>query len=130
MMLKSRGKSAYRNWPRALIALTAATAGLGPVAALGASDAPYVGVWVIELRNCGAPPSDPQSPIEITRDGYDHFKTHCTFRSVEPREGDFKISAECIVDGAASTSEIVLTVSGNTLTFTDEVRAQDYLRCR
>lgn len=118
-----------RSWALALVGVAAALAGPGTLRAL-ADDAPFVGVWVIEPRNCGAPPADPNSPMEISNDGYDQHLTHCSFKSVDQQGGDYRIAAECDIDGTTQQSRFTLTVSGNTLTFTDETGARDFLRCQ
>ena len=40
------------------------------------------------------------------------------------------MSADCTVAGNAQTANFTLTVSGDTLTFTDETGARDFLRCK
>ncbi len=92
--------------------------------------APYVGVWVLELRNCGEAQSSPNAPMLIAEGYYDQRDTHCTFRSVVRKGGDFRISADCSVAGSKKAAEFTLTVSGDTLTFTDESGARDFLRCK
>jgi len=93
-------------------------------------DTPYVGVWSLELRNCGAEESSPDAPMLIAEDRYDQYQTHCEFNSVEAKGGGFKISADCTIGDAKMTQEFTLTVSGDALTFTEETGARDYLRCK
>jgi len=105
-------------------------AGSAPTPA-AAEDAAYVGVWGAELRCCGAPPANPNSPMEMSDDGYDQHLTHCAFKSVEQQGSAFKVAAECLLeDGTVRASQITLVVSGNTLSFTDEAETRDYQRCR
>lgn len=130
MILKPARTSLARNRVLALIGAGLVAAGSAPQAT-AAEDAAYVGVWGVELRYCGAPPADPNSPMEMSNDGYDEHLTHCGFKSVEEQGGRFKVSAECTLeDGTVKVSQITLAVSGNTLSFTDETGARDYQRCR
>jgi len=94
------------------------------------NDTPYVGIWSLEVRNCSAEESSPDGPMLIAEDRYDQYQTHCEFKSVEPKEGDFNVSADCTVAGNAQTATFTLTVSGDTLTFTDDTGARDFLRCK
>jgi len=94
-----------------------------------ADDTPYVGVWSLEVRNCGAEESSPDAPMLIAEDRYDQYQTHCEFKSVEAKGGAFKISADCSIGDAKMTQEFTLAVSGDTLTFTEETGARDFLRC-
>ena len=48
---------------------------------------------------------------------------------IEARDGDFKIFADCTVEGNAQAADFTLRVSGDTLTFTDETGPRDFLRC-
>ena len=43
---------------------------------------------------------------------------------------DFQISADCTVEGNKQTAAFILTISGDTLTFTDDGVARDFLRCK
>lgn len=98
--------------------------------ALAAKDVPYVGIWSEELRNCGAAPASPESPMLIAKRRYDQYLTHCEFKSIEEKAGGFNISADCTVNEAKLTQQFTLTVSGDTLTFTDETSARDLQRCK
>jgi len=91
--------------------------------------APYVGIWALELRHCGAEESSPDGPMLVAEDHYDRYQTHCEFKSVEAKEGDFKITADCTVQDNTQSTDFMLTVSGETLTFTDTTGARDFLRC-
>ena len=55
---------------------------------------------------------------------------HCTFKSVTEKVGDYKVTGDCTVEGNAQSCDFTLTVSGDTLTFTDEAGARDFLRCK
>jgi hypothetical protein len=111
--------------PTCILLLLAATRPAG-----AADDAPYVGVWSLELRNCGAGQGSEDAPMLVAKDRYDQHETHCTFKSVEANDADYKTSADCTVEGDTQTADITLTVSGDTLTFTDETSARDFLRCQ
>jgi hypothetical protein len=110
--------------PTRIFLLLAATLPAG-----AADDAPYVGVWALEVRNCGVEQASPDAPMLVAKDRYDQHETHCSFKSVAANDADYKVSAECTVEGDTQTADFMLTVSGDTLTFTDETSARDFLRC-
>ena len=95
-----------------------------------AEDAPYVGTWSLELGNCGAGQDNPNAPLVITSERLDQHETHCTFKSVEGKDGDYKVAGDCTVEGSTEPATFTLTVSGDTLTFTDAAGARDLLRCK
>ncbi len=88
-----------------------------------------MGVWALEIRHCSTEQSSLDAPMLVAKDHYDQHETHCTFKSVEANASDYKISADCTVEGDKQSADFMLTVSGNTLTFTDATGARDFLRC-
>jgi hypothetical protein len=95
-----------------------------------ADDAPYVGTWALDIANCKSPQDSQDAPLVIAKDRYDQHEVHCTFKSVDAKESDYKIAGDCTVEGNAQSYDFTLTVSGDTLTFTDEAGARDFLRCK
>jgi hypothetical protein len=91
---------------------------------------PYVGTWALDIANCQTPQDSQDAPLVIAKDRYDQHEVHCTFRSVDAKESDYKIAGDCTVEGNAQSYDFTLTVSGDTLTFTDEAGARDFLRCK
>ena len=78
-----------------------------------------------------APAQENQNaPLVIAKDRYDQHESHCTFKSVDGKDSDWKIGADCTVEGSATPYDFTLTVSGDTLTFTDSGGARDFLRCK
>ena len=73
---------------------------------------------------------DQNAPLVIAKDRYDQHESHCTFKSVEGKDSDWKIASDCTVEGSAMPYDFTLTVSGDTLTFTDSGGARDFLRCK
>jgi hypothetical protein len=110
--------------------IVAATALALPSALVRADDAPYVGTWALDIANCKAPQDSQDAPLVIAKDRYDQHEVHCTFKSVEAQEGDYKVAGDCMVEGNPQAYDFTLTVSGDTLTFTDEAGARDFLRCK
>lgn len=113
----------------------ARTAILQIVAVLLASSAhaeepAFVGKWSLDPANCGAGQESENAPLVIAKDRYDQHESHCTFKSVQPGDGEWKIGSECSVEGAATPYDFSLTVSGDTLTFTDSGGPRDFLRCK
>jgi hypothetical protein len=97
---------------------------------LRADDAPYVGTWALDIANCKILQDSQDAPLVIAKDRYDQHEVHCTFKSVTPKEGDYKVAGDCTVEGNPQSYDFTLTVSGDTLTFTDEAGARDFLRCK
>lgn len=95
-----------------------------------ADDAPYVGTWALDIANCKAPQDSQDAPLVIAKDRYDQHEVHCTFKSVSAKDSDYKIAGDCMVEGNPQSYDFTLTVSGDTLTFTDEAGARDFLRCK
>ena len=95
-----------------------------------ADDASYVGTWALDIATCKTPQESQDAPLVIAKDRYDQHEVHCTFKSVTPKESDYKIAGDCKVEGNAQSYDFTLTVSGDTLTFTDEAGARDFLRCK
>ena len=97
---------------------------------LRADDAPYAGTWALDVSKCKVPQDSQDAPLIIAKDRYDQHEVHCTFKSVTPRDGDYKVAGDCQVEGNQQAYDFTLTVSGDTLTFTDEAGARDFLRCK
>lgn len=96
-----------------------------------ADEAPtYVGTWSLEPTNCAAAQESENAPLVIAKDHYDQHESHCTFKSVEGGNGEWKIGSECTVAGSPTPYDFSLTVSGDTLTFTDSGGPRDFLRCK
>ena len=95
-----------------------------------AADPPFVGTWSLDPTNCSTGQESQNAPLVIAKDRYDQHESHCTFKSVEGKDGDWKITSDCTVEGSAMPYDFTLTVSGDTLTFTDSGGARDFLRCK
>ena len=116
---------------------TARVSGLLIAAVLGAlvapawaDDAPYVGTWSLDPTDCQTGQESENAPLVLAKDRYDQHESHCTFKSVAGKDSDWKIAAECTAQGAPLAYDFTLTVSGDTLTFTDSGGARDFLRCK
>jgi hypothetical protein len=105
-------------------------AALVGAASARAEDPPFVGIWSLDPANCSAGQETQNAPLVIAKDRYDQHESHCTFNSVETKDSDWKITSDCTVDGSATPYDFTLTVSGDTLTFTDSGGARDFLRCK
>jgi hypothetical protein len=112
---------------RAAAAIVVSVAAAG---AVHAADPPYVGTWSLDPVNCSAGQETQSAPLVLAKDRYDQHESHCTFKSIEQKDSDWKVKSECTVEGSATPYDFTLTVSGDTLTFTDEGGARDFLRCK
>jgi hypothetical protein len=95
-----------------------------------AEDLGFVGKWSLDPADCGAPQESEKAPLVIAKDRYDQHESHCTFKSVQRKDSDWKVTSDCLVEGSGTPYDFTLTVSGDTLTFTDSGGARDFLRCR
>ena len=94
-----------------------------------AEDPAYVGTWSGDLEQCKAPQDKQGAPMVIAKDRYDQHEAHCEFKSVEGAAPEWKITADCTVEGSTQAMEYAFTVSGDTLTITDDTGTQDLLKC-
>jgi hypothetical protein len=116
---------------RALLTCSAAAClALASFGAARADDPPFVGTWSLDPVNCKAGQETENAPLVIAKDRYDQHESHCTFKSVEQKDSDWKVGSDCMVEGSATPYDFTLTVSGDTLTFTDSGGPRDFLRCK
>jgi hypothetical protein len=113
------------------LALLSAALAAGVLVALPAyaDDPAYVGTWSGDVEQCKAPQDKQGAPMVIAKDRYDQHEAHCEFKSVEGAAPDWKIKADCTVEGNAQPLDFTFTVSGDTLTITDDTGTQDLLKC-
>lgn len=100
------------------------------VSSAGAADPSYVGTWATDLAQCKVGQERQEAPLVLSKDGYDQYETHCKFKSVDGADGEFKVTSDCTVEGNAQPYDFTLTVSGDTLTVTDDTGARDLLLCK
>lgn len=109
---------------------TIAAASLAASLPARAADPAYVGTWASDLAQCKVPQERQEAPLVLSKDGYDQYETHCTFKSVDGADGEWKVKSDCTVEGAAEPYDFTLTVSGETLTVTDDTGSRDLLLCK
>lgn len=112
-----------------LAAATALIAAVSFAVPALAEDPAFVGTWSGDLEQCKAPQDKQGAPMIVTKDRYDQHEAHCEFKSVEGAAPEWKIKADCTVEGSAQPLEFAFTVSGDTLTITDDTGTQDLLKC-
>ncbi len=117
------------NGLRRTLVLAALAAPLVAGAPAHAEDPAYVGTWASDLAQCKVPQERQEAPLELSKDGYDQYETHCRFSSVEGSGNEWKVSSDCTIEGSAQPYDFALTVSGSTLTVTDDTGSRDLLRC-
>ena len=121
-------KTIFKTATGAAIATAALSLAILPLARAGGDD--FVGTWTYDLTQCKAPQDASEAPMVVTKGGYDQHETHCTFKSVEGTGPDWKVKAECTVEGDTQALDMTLTVSGDTLTVADDNGTRDLLRCK
>ncbi len=95
-----------------------------------AEEPSFVGTWADDPTQCKTGQDEPGAPMIFTKLSYDQHETHCKFKSVDGRGDEWKVAAECSVEGDSQAAEFALTVSGDTMTMTDEAGGRDLLRCK
>ena len=94
------------------VALIVAAVALAlPIEPVRAEDAPYVGTWALDIATCKTPQDSQDAPLVIAKDRYDQHEVHCSFKSVTPKDSDYKISGNCMVEGNPQAYDFTLTVS-------------------
>ncbi len=108
----------------ASISLTIAFA-IGPAHA-----ADYTGTWAADLTNCNTPQDRADAPLVLSSKGYDQHEAHCTLSGLKSSgAGEWAGKAACSVEGDSQAFDVKLTVSGDTLTLTENGASRDLLRC-
>ena len=101
-----------------------------PSAPASAADPAYVGTWASDLAQCKVGQERQEAPLVLSKDGYDQHETHCKFTSVDGADNEWTVKSACTVEGTEQPYDFTLTVSGDTLTVTDEMGARDLLLCK
>ena len=115
---------------RSSLALLAALS-LGSAATPALAEDTYEGTWASDLAQCKLSQDDLNAPLVLQKDRYDQHEAHCTFKSVTPGSaGEWKVTSECTVEGAAQPYDFALVLSGDTLTVSDDTGSRDLLRCK
>ncbi len=103
------------------------SAALLPGAAIAAD---YSGTWAADLDSCKLAQDSPDAPLVVTAKGYDQHEAHCSFQNLKSAgPGEWSGEATCQIEGDNQTVAVGLTVSGNTLTLTEDGVGRDLLRC-
>lgn len=110
--------------------LTLVAASLLACAPARAEAPAYVGTWASDIAQCQVEQDRPEAPLVLKEKRFDQHETHCTFKSVSGEMNDWNVKADCKVEGNSEPYDFMLTVSGNTLTITDEAGGRDLLRCQ
>ncbi len=118
-----------RRRPRAILRTflaLAATAGFAATSHAGE----FAGTWAADLENCKLRQDSADAPVVISAKGYDQHETHCAFSGLASAgENEWSGKAACSVEGDAQSIAIKLTLSGDTLTLTEDGNSRDLLRC-
>jgi hypothetical protein len=130
LVLKENGELKMCRRQLRLRACALAISGLFVLAVNPALAAEYSGTWAADLATCKVGQDSPDAPVVLTAKGYDQHEAHCSFEGLEPSgPGEWSGKASCSVEGDAQSFAVKLTVSGDTLTLTEDGAARDLLRC-
>jgi hypothetical protein len=100
------------------------------LAAMPAHAADYAGRWAADLTKCQTGQDSPDAPLILTAKGYDQHEAHCKFDGLKSAgAGEWAGKAACSIEGDSRSVDVKLTVSGDTLTLTEDGAARDLLRC-
>lgn len=76
----------------------------------------YVGTWAEDAAGCAAPQELQGAPHIFTADGFDQHEAHCTFVSAVPLSAtEWRVGAQCTVEGDEQNTAFNLSVDGDTL---------------
>ncbi len=90
----------------------------------------FAGTWAADLANCKTPQSRQDAPLILSAKGYDQHETHCKFSGLKPAgAGEWTAAAQCSVEGDTHSFDVRLTLSGQTLTLSEDGGGRDLLRC-
>jgi hypothetical protein len=90
----------------------------------------YAGTWAADLANCKTPQDSADAPVVFSSKGYDQHESHCTFSGLKlVSAGEWAGKSTCSVEGDSQSFDVKLTVSGDTLTLTEDGASRDLLRC-
>lgn len=107
-----------------------AIGGLIVLTALPAQAAEFAGTWAADLSTCKTDQESPDAPLVLSAKGYDQHEAHCTFDGLKSSgPGEWSAAASCSVEGDTQSFAVKITVSGDTLTLTEDGAARDLLRC-
>ncbi len=121
---------AAHRLPRHMIAAALMAGAMSSLAALPAQGADYAGTWAADLTQCKTGQESQDAPLILTAKGYDQHEAHCKFDGVKSTgAGEWSGQAACSIEGDNQTFAVKLTVSGDTLTLTEDGAARDLLRC-
>jgi len=112
------------------LTLSALAAAVLAAAPARADDPAYVGTWAGDLGQCKIAQDRQEAPLILSKDRYDQHEAHCTFKTVDGKDNEFKITSSCVVEGDQQPYDFKLTVSGDTLTVADDTGARDLLKCK
>jgi hypothetical protein len=130
MQIEENGDLRMCRRPSPLRATALALGGLFVLAVNPAVAAEYSGTWAADLATCKVGQDSPDAPLVLTAKGYDQHEAHCSFEGLEPSgPGEWSGKASCSVEGDAQSFAVKLTMSGDTLTLTEDGAARDLLRC-
>jgi hypothetical protein len=100
------------------------------LASLPAQAADYAGTWAADLAQCKTGQDSQDAPLILTSKGYDQHEAHCTFDGLKSSgAGEWSAKAACSIEGDKQSIDVTLTLSGDTLTLTEDGAARDLLRC-
>ena len=100
-------------------------------AATGASakDADYVGTWGKDLAQCKVGQEMEDAPMIVKARRYDQHETHCEFKSLRQQGADWRIKAQCSVEGDSQSVDFAFSVVAGRLTVRQGKGKQTYVRC-
>jgi hypothetical protein len=101
-----------------------------PAPEAAAADAPaYVGTWAEDAGQCGKPQDDADAPMSVAKDRFDQHEGHCEFKSINGSGNEWKVTAECTVEGDKQPYEFGMSVADDKLAMVDDAGTHIYSRC-
>lgn len=107
-----------------------AVGGFVVLSTLPSHAAEFAGTWAADLSTCKVAQDSPEAPLVLSAKGYDQHEAHCTFGGLKSSgPGEWSATASCSVEGDTQSFPVKITLSGDTLTLTEDGAARDLLRC-
>src|SRR5262249_54637620 len=99
---------------------------------LGASakDTAYVGTWGKDKARCKVGQEMEDAPMIVKARRYDQQEPHCEFKPVRQEGSEWRIKAQCSVEGDRQYIDFTFSVANGRLTVKQGNSKQDYVRCR
>ncbi len=100
-----------------------------PVTVAAGKSTAYEGTWAEDPTQCGKEQDVEDAPMVMGRGRFDQHEAHCTFKSISGNANEWKVTAECSVEGDSQAYEFGMSVADKQLAMVDDAGTHIYARC-